>query len=119
MAYSELIINALVNNVLDIVIAVISITVSYYLIPAIRNQMIPWLKEKHLYDIVYRVVLAAEKLGETNQIKKTEKKQYVISILSRKGIKVTPEIEQLIETACKELDLIETTAVEAIKDGGE
>lgn len=119
MTYYELILNAVFNNLLDIVIAVISISVSYYLIPAIRDQMVPWLKEKHVYDIVYRVVLAAEKLGETNQINKADKKEYVVNILSKKGIAITPEVEQLIETACKELDLLESTTIEAIKDGAE
>lgn len=115
----EQIINVVTNNLLNIVLGIISIVISYYLIPAIKNQLVPWLKEKHLYDIVYKAVLAAEKLGETNQIKKADKKQYVIMLLTKKNIPITYEIEQFIETACEELDLIETTVTTTIKEGKE
>ena len=45
----EMILNAITENVLDIVIAVISIVVSVYLIPLIKNELKPWLEEKRIY----------------------------------------------------------------------
>ena len=117
MSYSELLINAIANNLLDVVIAVITITVSYYVIPTIKDHLIPWLKDKHLYDVVYKAVLAAEKLAETNQIKKIDKKQYVLNLLRKKGIAINSEVEQLIETACEQIDLIESTTIDSIKGG--
>ena len=115
----EQIISVITSNLLNIVLGIISIVISYYLIPAIKNQLVPWLKEKHLYDIVYKAVLAAEKLGETSQIRKADKKQYVLALLQKRNISITPEVEQFIETACEELDLIEKITVDTIKEGGQ
>ena len=115
----EQITNVIISNVLDIVIAIISIIISAFLIPAIKDQLVPWLKEKHLYDVVYKAVLAAEKLGETGQIEKMEKKAYVLNFLRGKNIVITTEVEQFIESACQQLDIIEQTTVASIKEGGE
>lgn len=115
----EMIMSVILSNLFEVIGSIITIIVSYYVIPAIRDQLIPLLKEKRLYDIVYRTVMAAEKLGATDQIKKADKKIYVISILKKKGIKITPEVESLIETACKEIDLITLTTLDVIQEGAE
>ncbi|MBQ2468443.1 MAG: hypothetical protein II503_02050 [Clostridia bacterium] len=64
--------------------------------------MIPWLKEKNLYEIVYRMVRAAEKWSQTHEI---DKKQWVIDRLEEKGIVVDSYIDALIESCVEELDI--------------
>lgn len=81
------------------IVAAIGIA-TYY----IKTAVIPWLKEKHLYDTVKKFVQAAEKLGDVGTIPKDRKKAYVIQLLEGKGIVVTSEIDALIESAVKELD---------------
>lgn len=112
----EAIINAIVGNVFELIGTILVIVVGMYVVPAMRN-LVPWLKEKHLYDVVYKAVLAAEKLGDTSQIKKADKKAYVLKLLTEKGIEITPEIESLIETACQQLVIVGQSAVQAIKEG--
>ena len=64
--------------------------------------VVPWLKEKNLYNTVVKMVRAAEKLNENNPI---DKKAWVIEALESKGIKVNKYVEALIESAVKELDI--------------
>lgn len=111
---AEMIINAVTSNLLDIIIAVISIVVSYYIIPYIKSDLIPWLKEKRLYNLVKKFVEASEKLAETGVIPKVDKKKKVIELLEEKGIVVTEEIEAFIESAVKELDLITSTVCDEV-----
>ena len=59
------ILNVLQNNILDIVIAIISIIVSYFIVPAIKNDLIPFLKEKRLLNIIKGFVKGAEKMAES------------------------------------------------------
>ena len=66
--------------------------------------VIPWLKEQRIYSTIRRLTQAAEKLAETGEIPKPNKKAFVIGQLQKKGIQVTPEIETMIEAAVKELD---------------
>lgn len=110
----ELIINALTTNVLEIILAVISIVVSYYIIPCIKDDLVPWLKENRIYNIVKKFVQAAEKLAESGVIEKCDKKQYVIDLLTGQGIEITAEIHSFIESCVKELDLITSTARDEI-----
>lgn len=110
----EMIINAVTENALDIVIAVISIVVSVYLIPLIKNELKPWLEEKRIYGLVQKFVEAAEKLAESGIIPKVDKKAKVIELLEEQGITVTPQVEAFIESAVKQLDLITDTVVDVI-----
>ncbi len=71
--------------------------------------VIPWLKEKRLYTWVKTAVQAAEKLAESQQITKETKKAYVIDFLENKGIKVTYEVDVLIESCVEELDYLRET----------
>ena len=71
----------------------------------VTTYVIPWLKEKKLYDTVKNAVQAAEKLARTDQIDGTTKKQYVINALDAHGITVDKYIELLIESAVEELDI--------------
>ena len=68
----------------------------------ITAYVVPWLKEKRLYDTVVKMVQAAEKWSKTHNI---DKKAYVIEQLEAKGIKVNSIVEALIESAVQELDI--------------
>ena len=74
--------------------------------------LVPWLKEKRLYETVTRLVAAAEKLGDSLPC---GKKEYVIGLLEKKGIKVTPIVDALIEAAVQELDIAREKAGENVK----
>lgn len=66
---------------------------------------IPYLKQIGMYKVVQMAVRAAEKLGVTGAIEKSDKKKYVIAALEKMGVNVTPTIEMMIEAAVKELDI--------------
>lgn len=111
----EMILNVVTENVLDIIIAIISIVVSVYLIPLIKTELKPWLKEKRISNLVEKFVRAAEKLAESGVIEKVDKKAKVIELLESKGITVDAEVDAFIESAVKQLDIITSTVVEEIK----
>lgn len=110
----EIIWNAILPNILEIILTIISLIVSYYVIPYIKRELIPWLKEKHIYSIVKHFVQAVEKMAETGAINKTTKKAKVIELLQSKGITVDSTVETLIESCVKELDLLASVVVEEI-----
>lgn len=83
-----------IETIVKIVFVVLSTVVTLY--------VVPWLKEKRLYDTVKKMVDAAEKWAETNNI---DKKEWVVSQLEAKGIDVNEYVEALIEAAVKELDI--------------
>ena len=64
--------------------------------------VVPWLKEKKIYDVVVKHVKAAEKLAQTSNI---NKKDWVLDKLTEAGIAITPAIDTLIECAVQELDI--------------
>lgn len=111
----EMILDIVTENVLDIVIATISIVVSVYLIPIIKNDLKPWLEEKRIYNLVKKFVEAAEKLAESGAIEKVDKKSKVVELLESKGITVDAEVDAFIESAVKQLDIISSTVIEEIK----
>lgn len=110
------ILKVLVDNGLEVIIACISILVSYYIIPVIKNTMIPFLKEKRLLSIIKNLVEGVEKMAESGQLEKTDKKAKVVELLKSKGINVTVEVEILIEACVKELDLATSTIIKEIKE---
>lgn len=111
----------LISNVLEIVIAGIFLLLTTFVTPwcknvvgpFIKNVVIPWLEEKRIYGIVKRFVEAAEKLAEKESF---DKKAWVIGKLVDKRIKITPEVEAYIETACKEIDMIVKKAVDTFTE---
>lgn len=110
----ETIVDVVLYNLLEIIIAVISLVVSYYIIPCIKTDLVPWLKERHLYNIVRNFVQAAEKLAEAGVIDKGDKKKYVVNLLKNNGIEVNETVDAFIESCVKELDLIASTVYEEI-----
>lgn len=83
---------------------VVYVAVAILLVPWLKNSAIPWLKEKQLYGIVLRFVRAAEKLGNSGKIDKAAKLDYVIGMLAKRGITLTPEVRALIESAVYAVD---------------
>ena len=111
---SEIIKSIVTEHLLETIIGIISIIVSYYVIPIIKTNLVVWLKDKQVYDIVKKFVQAAEKLAEAGMIAKVDKKEYVISLLKEQGIKVDAKVEAFIESAVKEIDLVTQTARDEI-----
>lgn len=97
--------NELASILIKIAGAGFVLLVSSVVTPWIRNELIPWLKDKRLYEIVQTFVLAAEKLAEAGTIDRDLKKRFVIDCLIDKGIVITDEVDALIECAVEELDL--------------
>lgn len=114
METMKMIVDAILPNILEIIITIISLVVARYVIPYIKNDMIPWLKEKRLHNIIAKFVQAAEKLAESGVIEKCDKKAKVIELLEKNGITVTETIDSFIESAVKELDLITSTIYDGI-----
>lgn len=106
--------NSILPNITEIVVTIISVVVARYVIPCIKNDLIPWLKDKRLYNTIKNFVQAVEKMAESNMIEKCDKKAKVIELLENEGIVVTDTILALIESAVKELDLIGSVIYEEI-----
>lgn len=94
------------SAVLQVVLALISAVMSVLVIPWLKTSVFPWLKEKRLYNAVTMFVQAAEKLAETGAIDRSKKKEYVLRLLRGKGYVIDDEVEALIESAVKELDMV-------------
>lgn len=111
---SETIITIIAQNALEAVLAIAAAIFSALVIPWLKNSAIPWLKEKHLFSVVYGFVKAAEKLASSGAIEKVDKKAYVISLLEKKGITITDEVNATIEAAVEELDIALNKGIELI-----
>ena len=104
------------SSIVRLVCAVIGVVFSAIVIPWVKNSVIPWLMEKRVYNLVAKYVSAAEKLGESGAIDKSEKKNYVIELLKSKGVEITPEIEAFIESAVEALDIAIKNGISDIAD---
>lgn len=76
---------------------------STVILPEISSTLIPWLKEKRLDGIIMKYVEAAEKLNASGQLS-IPKKEYVLTLLEKRGIPITSDIDAAIESAVVELD---------------
>ena len=112
----EAIENLLTEHLLETILGILSIVVSYYVLPAIKNDFVPFLKEKRVYNLVEKFVGAVEKLAETGVIERFDKKKKVIELLESKGVVVNDEVEAFIEGAVKQLDLITNTVVDTVTE---
>ena len=95
----------LVSVLLKIAVFGIVCLLTKYALPWLQDVVVPWLKERQLYGTICHFVRAAEKLAESGAIERTDKKEYVVSLLKDKGITVTREINAMIESAVMDLDL--------------
>ena len=112
----ESIITIVAENLLEIIAAVISCVVAYYVIPAIKTDLIPWLKDKRMYNMAKKFVQGVEKLYESGVIEKVDKKAEVIRLLEEQGITVDDKLSIFIESAVKEVDLINKAIRDEIKN---
>lgn len=110
----ETILNAILPNIFEIIGTIVSLVFAYYIIPYIKNDLIPWLKEQRVYGIIRSFVQAVEKMAESGIIEKTDKKQKVIELLARKGIVINATIDAFIESCVKELDMATSVIVEEL-----
>lgn len=110
----EMIWDSILPNILEIILTIISLIIAHYVIPYIKSDLIPWLKEKRVYNIVKSFVQAAEKLAEAGAIDKIDKKKKVIELLESNGIVVDATVEAFIESCVKELDMIASVVYEEI-----
>jgi len=85
---------ALITFLVRLLFLALGTLITYYLLP--------WLRDKRLYEVVRHAVQAAEKLGESLSL---DKKEYVCELLRSAGYTVTPYCESLIEGCVMELDL--------------
>ena len=115
----EEILNAILPNISEIIVTIISIVIARYVIPCIKEDLVPWLKEKRLHNIIKNFVQAVEKMAESGVIAKESKKQKVVELLEAKGIVITDTVDAFIESCVKELDLISSTIYEEIVESEE
>ena len=101
-------------SVFRVVLTIMLVVLTSVLIPWIRKEGIPWLKERRLYALVSKFVQAAEKMYEYSDGAAYEKKQYVINALRKKGYEITAEVEAYIESAVEELDLFTAAALSGL-----
>ena len=111
----EVLYETIAGDVFEIIAKLLGLVVALYVLPFIKNTAIPWVKEKRMYELVSKLVKAAEKMAESGAIKKVDKKDTVVKWLTAKGVVVDAEIESLIEACVKELDLITNTTITEIK----
>lgn len=76
----------------------------------------PMVKPFMQYKIIQWLVNAAEKKAETGAIDKDTKKQFVIRIMELVKIPVNDFTMAMLESAVKELDLLEEKVLEYIKN---
>ncbi len=114
MGTMKMFMEAILPYVFEIIIAIISLVVARYVIPCIKNDLVPWMKEKRLHNIVKSFVQAAEKLAESGVITKESKKAKVIELLEKNGIVVDDVVEGFIESCVKELDIVTSTIYDEI-----
>lgn len=88
---------------IKMIFAIILLVLSKIVIPELTKTVIPWLKEKRLDSIIMKYVEAAEKMAAAGNLG-IPKKDYVIYLLEKRGIKVTDEVDAAIESAVIELD---------------
>lgn len=115
----ETILNLILSHVLEIVATIISLVVARYAIPYIKNDAIPWLKEKRVYNMIKTFVQAVEKLAESGAIDKVDKKAKVVELLKQNGITVDETVDAFIESCVKELDILTSVVYEEIVEEGE
>jgi hypothetical protein len=112
----ETFMDSILANILEIISTIITMVVAFYVVPFIKSDLIPWLKEKRLYNTVESFVRAAEKLAESGMIEKCDKKNKVVELLKNKGIEVDDTVEAFIESCVKELDIVTSTIYEEIME---
>lgn len=95
----EILFEIFINLVRVIIAAACSIG-AYY----VKTVFVPWLKDRHLYEVVGQYVRAAEKLAGSGKIGKEQKNEYVKNLLTASHITITPAVNAMIEAVCEELD---------------
>lgn len=101
--------------VVDAIITICGLVFTGVCIPWVVKTGIPWLKERHLYNIITTLVKAAEKMANAGSLT-TPKLDYVVQMLEKKGITITPEVRAMIEAAVQDLDIAIDGAIGQLGD---
>ena len=96
--------NVLYEEIIKLIFTALSLVFNSIVLPWIVKTGIPWLKEMRLDGIVRKYVEAAEKMAASGQISKDMKKEFVKHLLEQRGIRITEEVNALIEAAVIECD---------------
>ena len=83
----------MIDFIIEIILPIISLVITTYLIP--------WLKEKRVYEFVISVVKATEQLSKTLGI--DDKFEYASSIIQKNFKLSDDDVERLIEAAVFEI----------------
>ena len=83
----------MIDFIIEIILPIISLVITTYLIP--------WLKEKRVYEFVISVVKATEQLSKTLGI--DDKFEYAASIIQKNFKLSDDDVERLIEAAVFEI----------------
>lgn len=105
----------IVENLAEIIGAIISTIFASVVLPWVVNTLIPWLKDKRLFGTVCQCVKAAEKLAESGSIDKAQKKEYVVALLESIGVEITDGVDAMIEAAVIDLDIAIKGGIEIIE----
>lgn len=93
------------NEIIQIVIKYLIEAAAVVVVFAAGKYVIPWLKEKRIWDYIVQFVEMAEQKADAGFINPDARKDEVIKALQNVGIKITEEILDLIESAVCELNM--------------
>lgn len=96
-------ITQIVQQVFFLLLSLMALVFTIVVLPWVIKTGIPWLRERHLDGIIKKYVEAAEKLCASGQLT-IPKKEFVISLLQKRGIPITDEVDACIEACVVELD---------------
>lgn len=111
------------NEIIQIIIKYAIEAASIVVVFVAGKYVIPWLKEKRIWNYIVQFVKAAEQKADAGFISPDARKDEVIKALQQVGIKITQEILELIESAVCDLNIekkkAESKALEEAKNTSE
>lgn len=108
------IVSDFLDAALRLVLLAVTILFTKIVAPFLLHTVLPYFKDKALFQTIRIFVRAAEKKGETGAIDKSKKMFYVLGWLENLGIHPTEKEKQMIEAAVEELDKMGSQAVDIL-----
>ena len=93
------------NEIIQIVIKYVIEAVALVAVFLVGKYVLPWLKQKGLYEIILQFVQAAEQKADAGFINPEARKEDVIAALQKIGVKITEQVLELIEAAVLNVNL--------------
>lgn len=94
--------NEILNDVIYVVMALAVVVVTRYLVPYLKARLTA-ANQEGLIQLIENLVQAAEQLF-TAEKSGEQKKEYVVNVLSEKGVLITESVNAMIESAVYSLD---------------